>query len=166
MKSFGLGLAATILLVLMPASPALSAAESESTASCYGTERISFSPGISTTSQEQTFTTHGETGTINCYGRVKGHEVTGPGTFGEDGVLEGTCSGGKGSSIISVTIPTSAGSEKLSLRATFTYGPGYGSKYGDSLMGPLTFVYYPTQGDCVTAPVTEGAFSAQGFLKS
>lgn len=164
MKSFRLGLATLVLLVLMPASPAFSA--SGSTASCLVMSPLSFSPGIRTASQRVTSTSHGETGTITCVGTVNGHEVMGPGTIGFAGFFDVSCLGGTGHETVSVTIPTSAGPEKLNFPVDETVFPGIGYKSSESLLGPLAFVYYPTEGNCVTSPVTEVAFAGQGVLKS
>lgn len=164
MKVLGSGLAAVVLLVLMPASPAFGAPESA--ASCLMRAHESFSPGISITPRRVAATSHGETGTINCVGAVNGHRVTGPGTLGFAGFFDVSCAGGTGYETVSATIPTSAGPQKLTFPVKETVGPGVGYKSSDSLMGPLPFVYYPTEGDCVTSPVTEIFFSGQGVLKS
>ena len=127
----------------------------ESVAICTATWRISFAPGVSLTPQTSTFTTHGETGTIDCVGNINGYPATGQGTTGTEGVYHATCLGGTGSENVSVTVPTSAGPQKLSFPTTLTVGPGIGTKASDSLVGPGVFAYLPTQGDCVTGPVTE-----------
>jgi hypothetical protein len=127
---------------------------------------VSFSPGVGLTSQKTTATTHGETGTINCVGAINGHDVTGPGTLGLEGVIRGTCLGGTGSATLSLTVATSAGSEKVSFPATITWGPGVGFKFSDSLVGPLTFAFYPTVGDCVTTAATEAVQVGEFVLKS
>ena len=164
MRSFRLVLAALVVFVLIPAAPAFSATESSAT--CVGTGHISFSPGVGISSQKSTFTTQGQTGALNCVGMVKGSAVTGPGTFGEVGVLEGTVLGGTGSGSMSVIIPTTAGPASLTIPFTMTTGPGFGFKFSDSLAGPLTFLFYPTVGNGITAPVTEIAVVSVFFLKS
>jgi hypothetical protein len=148
----------------MDASPALSAGGS--TATCSGTWHVSFSsPGVGITPQRVTFASHGAT--LICVGTVAGSPVTGPGTFGEEGVLGGTCLMGTGSGTLSVTIPTSAGLAKMrNVAFRLSTGPGFGFKYSDLFIGPLIFVYLPTQGNCVTAGVTEIAAVAQFVLKS
>ncbi|MGH2688537.1 MAG: hypothetical protein ACRDKW_06995, partial [Actinomycetota bacterium] len=65
-------------------------------ASCIGSWPVSLTPGLTATPQQSDFTSHGESGNITCSGTVKGHAVTGPGTFGLEGVLQGTCLMGSG----------------------------------------------------------------------
>lgn len=164
MKSFRLGFTALAVLLVMTGAPPAHAAES--TAICSGTWQMSFSPGVSATPTKSAFTTNGETGTINCVGSLKGLQITGPGTFGQEGIFEGTCLQGTASSVITVTIPTSAGPEKLSFVDNMLTGPGFGFKFSDSLVGPMGFLFYPIVGNCVTAPVTQIAVVGQGVLKS
>jgi hypothetical protein len=164
MKSFGLGLAALVVLVLLPIAPALSA--TQSTATCFGTWRVSFSPGVGVSSQRATFTTNGQTGTISCVGAVKRSAVTGPGNFGEVGFLEGTMIGATGVATMSLNIPTAAGLASLRIPFTMTTGPGFGFKYSDSFNGALTFLFAPTLGNGITAPVTEIAVVSVFSLKS
>jgi hypothetical protein len=73
---------------------------------------------------------------------------------------------GTGSATLSVTIPTSAGPEKVTFPVTIQYSPGIGFKYSDSLEGPFTFLFYPSIGNCVTAPVMEAVQIGQFVLKS
>ena len=84
---------------------------------------------------------------------VRGYQVTAPGTFGEEGVLEGSCSAGSGMVNFSFSIPTTGGEQKFRLRFAFTFGPGFGGSNNDAFPG--VFVFSPKTGDCVTAPVTE-----------
>lgn len=79
--------------------------------------------------------------------------MTGPGTFGEEGVVEGTCSSGSGEVNFSFTIPTTAGDQKFSLTFPFVYGPGGGTARTDVFPG--VFVFFPKTGDCINAPITE-----------
>jgi hypothetical protein len=164
MKSTRLFLAASTLLVLLPAAPVRSA--SGSIASCHGSWRLTFSPGVGATAQRSAFTSNGESATVTCIGQVRGHAVAGPGSLGEEGWIEGTAVAGSGASSISLTIPTSAGPEKVSFAVTITYGPGIGLKHGDPLLGPLTFVYHPTAGNGLTEPVTEIEFLTEFVLAS
>lgn len=150
MKSFRLGLAALVLLLVMTISPAVNAAESVAT--CYGAWHMSFSPGVGATQAKSTFTTNGETGTITCVGSLEGHQITGPGTFGQEGVFEGMCLQGTASSTITITIPTSGGPQKLSFVNNMVTGPGFGFKFSESLVGPMSFAFLPIAGDCLTAP--------------
>jgi hypothetical protein len=152
MKATLLSLAALVATVLAPATPAEAGGSS---ASCHGSWPISMAPGISTTARQSTFTSHGETGTITCTGTVNGHGVSGPGTLGVEGALDGTCLTGNGSLTITMTIPTSGGPATFSLPATMTYYGGVGMKFSDAFVGPLTFAVVPTAGNCITEPLTE-----------
>lgn len=101
---------------------------------------------------------------MTCRGEINGQEITGPGTFGEEGVLEGVCSHGSGFGTAAITIPTSSGPTKLTIPYTLRYGPGVGTKSADQFSA--TFEFYPTEGDCINTPVTEIAFALQAVLKT
>ena len=137
-------------LTIVPASPA-GAAGSEAT--CFHSWTDTASPGIGATSSKSTFTSNGETWTLTCQGLVRGHRVTGPGTFGEEGVVEGSCTAGSGEVTFSFTIPTEAGDEKFNFSFPFVYGPGGGTARSDIFPG--VFQFAPKKGDCVNAPITE-----------
>lgn len=124
-------------------------------ASCLGSWPVSMTPGLSTTPRESAFTSHGETGTITCAGKVRGHAVTGAGTFGLEGTVNGSCVMGSGSLTISLSIPTTAGRATFRVPATLTYAAGSGVKMSDAFAGPLVWTAVPTAGDCVRAPITE-----------
>ncbi len=147
-----------------PVAAAESNVEADSTASCLHSWTDSVSPGLTTTPQTATFTSHGETGTIHCQGLVKGHQVTGPGTFGEEGLFEGTCLSGSGMAVFSFTIPTTGGQARFRIPVTFTYGLGLGSTSSEAFPG--AFVVVPTAGDCLITPITEIAVVRLGILNS
>ena len=151
-------------LSVLPASPA--SAAGESVAVCQGAWNVSFASGLGTTAKRVAFTTHGESGSFNCVGVVRGNPVTGSGTFGQEGFVEGTVLMGAGTSTISLTIPTSAGPQKLSFQDTFTYFPGIGFKQGGPLVGPLTWVFRPTAGNGVTEPVTEIGVVGEAVIRT
>ncbi|MGH7748875.1 MAG: hypothetical protein ACREQ5_29550, partial [Candidatus Dormibacteria bacterium] len=86
------------------------------------------SPGLSTSPSSGTWTTGGETGTITCKGPINGHQPAGAGSWGGHGrygTSRGvTCtSGGDGDGVLSLTVPTSKGSEHIDDAVTFTFGP-------------------------------------------
>jgi hypothetical protein len=167
MKSFGLGLALLMLVVSPLAAPA--SAGGGSTAVCHGTWEVTFSPGLSTAANSNiAMTTHGETGTINCTGSVRGHRVTGPGTIGKEGVLRtpGACTGVHGSGTMSMTIPTDGGAQKLSFPINVDGVPGFVAHTSDALLGPLSGVVRPIVGNCVTEPLTRFAVLGEGVVKS
>jgi hypothetical protein len=159
-----LGLVALVLFTLTPAPRAFAAGGGS--AICVMMSHLSFSPGITSTSQRVASSTHGETGAITCTGTVNGHQVTGGGTIGFEGFFDISCVGGTGTETVSMTIPTTAGPEKLSFVVNETVLPGSGYKTGDPLVGMAPFVYYPSQGNCVTSPVTEVFFSGTAVLNS
>jgi hypothetical protein len=165
MKALHAVLAAVIMLVLVPGSPA--GAASGSTASCVMKSLLSFSPGITGTSPRKVASsTHGETGMITCVGKVNGHDATGAGTIGFDGLWDLSCLGGKGTETVSLTIPTAAGPQKFTFSVNETVVPPAGYKTGGPFVGPVPFVFYPTKGDCVTSPITELGFAASAALKT
>jgi hypothetical protein len=110
-------------------------------------------PGLSLSPSYLTFTSHGETGSINYVGSVNGHAVTGPGTLGHDGVADGTCLSGTGSAVAMMTIPTTGGSVHMRIPVEFSFVGGVGQKPAGAFPG--AFLFHPTRGDCVTTPLTE-----------
>jgi len=139
-----------VALTVVPTPPAGAAG---SVAYCFHTWTDTASPGVSPTPARSRFTSNGEKWDLLCQGTVRGHEVTGWGTFGEDGVIEGTCTAGQGVVNFSFTIPTSAGEQKFRLTFPFVYGPGGGTARTTDFPG--VFVFFPTEGDCTDQPVTE-----------
>jgi hypothetical protein len=130
---------------------------------CVAEFDVTLSPGLSSSPSSGTYTTDGETGAISCDGPVNGHQPTGIGRRGEHGTFgvddPDTCaSGGEGTQILSFTIPTAGGDQRVTDRGTFTYGPlEGGGAYGGSYTGERmrsTFQITPIEGDCVTTPVT------------
>jgi hypothetical protein len=140
---------AAAALIALPASPARAA---ESIAYCFHAWTDTADPGVSATPGETRFTSNGEKWKLRCQGTVRGHRVTGPGTFGEDGVIDGSCFAGQGEVNFSFTIPTEGGEQKFRLTFPFVYGPGGGTARTDDFPG--VFVFYPTAGDCREKPVT------------
>jgi len=139
-----------VALTTLPTTPAGAAG---SVAYCFHTWTDTASPGVSTTPARSTFTSNGEKWDLLCAGLVRGHEVTGRGTFGEHGVIEGTCSAGQGVVNFAFTIPTAGGEQKFALKFEFVYGPGGGTARTADFPG--VFVFFPTAGDCTNEPVTE-----------
>jgi hypothetical protein len=130
------------------------------------------SPGLSTSPSSGSITTNGETGTMTCNGPVNGKQPTGPGTIGVTGHYgtKGgeTCqSGGRGDYAVSYTIPTSGGPQHVTDTGTFTYGGIQGGLFTGQFQGSRmsgTFQVRPTQGDCLTAPMTKAHQSAKSTL--
>lgn len=99
----------------------------------------------------------GETGSITCVGTIDGHRVTGPGSFGFEGIYTGDCFSNVGSGTYFFTVPTDTGLAHFA--GTYTEsrlgltGPVNGSQPGARFTGGHVTV--PTKGNCVTTPVTE-----------
>jgi hypothetical protein len=124
-----------------------------SNASCHHEWTDTVSPGVTSTVQRVHFTSNGERWPLVCQGTVRGSQVTGPGTFGEEGFLDGSCSTGGGTVNFSFGIPTSAGMQRFHLTFQFSYAGGVGGSSNDAFPG--VFAFSPKTGDCVSAPVTE-----------
>jgi hypothetical protein len=158
-------------LALMGGVPRVAAQQGTA---CNFAADFTISPGLSSEPSSGTVSTGGETGTMECQGTVNGKRATGPGTFGADGRYgtqgADTCaSGGEGDAHQSFTVPTEGGSEHVDNDVTFTYGALSGGAVvggefkSDRFSG--TFEITPTEGDCVTAPVTRVHFTARGTLR-
>jgi hypothetical protein len=150
MHRLAMMLLSAVAMTLLPPGQATAAG---SIASCFHSWTDSVSPGIGSTPSRSRFTSHGETWTLTCQGFVRGNRVTGPGTFGEEGVVDGTCASGSGEVTFSFTIPTTAGDQKFRLTFPFVYGPGGGTARTDVFPG--VFLFFPKTGDCINEPITE-----------
>jgi hypothetical protein len=134
------------------AEPSLpSAAPFSSTAICSDQHTVTFSPGITLSSGSYTFST--KPGPMTCVGQVKGQAITGPGALAQNGVAEGDCSHGSLAGTLFLSIPTAAGVTNLSIPYKGTYAPGVGLKSADHMSA--IFEFYPTRGDCISAPLAE-----------
>jgi hypothetical protein len=65
-----------------------------------------------------------------------------------------------------VSVPTTGGEQTVTFAYTLEYGAGLGLKRGPALIGPYTFVFAPSQGDGILAPVTQIAATGWFVLKS
>lgn len=70
--------------------------------------------------------------------------------------------GGKVDGVNIVTVPTAAGDQKFQIVIDASYNGILGIR--DSSSYPGGFVFFPTAGDCVTAPVTEAVVVIPGIL--
>jgi hypothetical protein len=89
MRRLLLGLGA--LAVILPPLHSGPAAAAGSTAMCFHQWNDTVTPGVTTSRMRAAVSSHGETGTIQCSGNVRGQQVTGPGTFGEVRPVTGDC---------------------------------------------------------------------------
>ncbi|HVW31785.1 MAG TPA: hypothetical protein VHL53_04535, partial [Acidimicrobiia bacterium] len=123
---------------------------------------------ISTVSSFGQFTSGGETGTITCQGSVRGHAVTGPGTYGESGAFGAgpaggaDCSNGAGAGDFTATVPTDGGPQRLAGTVSFYWAGATGVVFKGPYPGLLRIS--PDAGDCVSRPARELHFQAVGLL--
>jgi hypothetical protein len=178
------GLRALLLAMLAPAwlgSPGgVVAAGAASEAQCAFALDVTLSPGLSYQASSGTLTTGGPTGTEDCTGPVNGHEVTGPAVFSNDGrygtrhpdsCAAGLLGDGEGTAVEYRTFPTAAGDQHVTDRFTFHYGQPStkggvvsGTFEGDHCSG--TFELTPTEGDCVTKPITKAHVTGHEIFRT
>lgn len=168
------------LLSLINAGSAL-AAGTGGQANCSFGVPLHASPGLGITASSGTFNSGGEVGTMSCTGTIAGYRVTGPGTFGFDGTIEGSCLGHRGSGISGFTIATEAGMLHISGGGFTVEGVGVLGKAqavpttmqiddqepvpaSISFMG--SYLLVPVKGNCVTEPVTQAQVLLSGTITS
>jgi len=164
MKALSFGLAAFVLFALA-AAPAR--ADTGSIANCVASYQAHFSPGLTLSNSQQTFTTTG--GVLNCLGVLEGNLITGPGTINQiDGQIWGSCAAGNGSSTLVLAIPTSGPKYRARIPVTFSYVAGQGVKFGGPpLFGPYTFAQVPVAGTCLPGdPITESDVVGEFVLET
>ena len=128
-----------------------------------------FSGGLSTTPNSGRFDSAGETGTIDCVGKIGGHTVTGPGSFGFEGTLtDSGCLSHKGSGISYFTVPTDAGPVHVSgggftVTGVGVFGGVDATHPGVRFVG--SYLLVPINGNCVTEPLTEARVLMNGSLR-
>lgn len=127
-------------------------------------------PGLGMTPSSGQFNSRGETGTINCVGKIFGHTVTGPGTFGFEGTLtNSSCLYHEGSGTAFFTVPTDAGPVHVSgggftVVALGVLGIDHVTHDG-GLVFDGSYVLFPVKGNCITEPVTEAHVLMSGHLR-
>jgi hypothetical protein len=150
---------AATAMVLVIAAPGAVQAEGEgpNDAKCTLQVPAHLSPGLSMTPSSGTDRSNGETGTIDCTGRLGGHKVTGPGTLGFEAVYSGsTCLSHGGRGRYFGTVPTEGGTHRF--EGTMIYlkaGPlgVAGDQPGAKMVGAGTVT--PVAGNCAQTPMTE-----------
>ena len=164
----------SLILLSAPVMPGLPATLASAGTPCTFEYDVVASPGLSTSPSSGTITSNGETGTVDCKGPVNGQQPTGVGTAGFEGRYgtndADTCqSGGEGDGVISMTIPTANGPERIRNNLTYDYGAvsagtPFSIKFeGDRMSGTLEIT--PTQGDCASKPITKGHVKGKGTLR-
>jgi hypothetical protein len=158
-------LAALTAVALLATAPAHAAGATS--AVCTNLFKATVTPGFSMLRSAGTITTHGETGLIDCVGMIDGHRVTGPGTMGIDyAYSRGTCVAHVGSGAVSVSIPTTAGTKRMTgaltvrrvalvIHAEVRFLAARFSAIGHPI---------PTQGTCVATPLRLFLVSVTGRL--
>jgi hypothetical protein len=136
------------------------------------------SPGLSAAPGSGTFSSGGETGTVDCTGPVDGLSPTGTGSFGDSGrygspqpnsCASAVTGDGDGSGVVTMTVPTTGGPRTVVDNFTLAFGgrvPTHGGMIagtfaGDHLSG--TFEISPRDGYCVS-PVTRVHITGEGVL--
>ena len=130
-------------------------------------------PAITMSPASSEYSTHGETGTITCDGKIDGAMPSGPGTIGFEARMGPakpvTCtSGGDGDYTGFYTFPTAGGGHIHGVEyGQFTFGIKNG-KFGGTYRGSTfsgTFDAAIVKGDC-TKGVTEVSFHTKDALVS
>lgn len=146
--------------VLVPQAPTSAAAAT----TCLGEVIAGFAPGLGLAGSSGRISARD--GTVRCDGPVQGRTLTGSGAFdagGRYGVSRpADClSGGDGDATQTYTFPTDTGPLVIENVITYTFapltadGPLSGRYEGDHADGTLMLL--PTEGNCVTEPVTSGS---------
>lgn len=175
-----MALLVTLMLAPLGAIAATVPARAAGDAQCTFSLEVTFSPGLSAQASTGTFTTGGPTGSMDCTGPVNGHEVTGRaplatdgryGTKGPDSCASGLFDTGEGTAVDRLSFPTVSGEEQVVDRFTFHYG--HPSTSGGLVSGTFegehckgTFELTPTEGDCVTGPVTKAHVTGHEVLRT
>jgi hypothetical protein len=172
----------TIVMVvgLVAPSPAWAVAEAQSSssdepgatsASCSLSFSVYTAPGLGMTPVSGQFSSRGETGTISCVGDIFGHTVTGPGTFGFEGVLtNSSCLSHQGSGTALFTVPTEVGPVHVSGGGFYNVALGVlgidHATHDGGLVFDGSYVLLPVKGNCITEPVSEAFVLMAGHLRS
>lgn len=169
-----------LLLALINAGSA-QAAGTGGQANCSFSIPLHASPGLGITASSGMFNSGGEVGTMSCTGTIAGYRITGPGTFGFDGTIEGSCLGHRGSGKTGLTIATEAGMLHISGGGFTVEGIGvlgnaqsvHATMQIDdhepvpaSISFTGSYLLVPVKGNCVTEPVTQAQVLLSGTITS
>jgi hypothetical protein len=159
----------TILAILIgiAASSAPAQAAGATSATCTSLFTITITPGWSMTPTSGTVTTHGETGSVTCVGKIDGQSVSGAGTIGIDETYTNvTCPSSIITGVIRLTIPTTAGIKHMEgalrvRRIGLVVQPeaDFPSAHFSGI-GVAT----PTKGTCFLTPLKQAQLSVTGTL--
>lgn len=165
-----------VVLASLPSASTLAQAQSSpseqgaTSADCSLSFPAYVTPGLGMSPSSGQFDSRGETGTITCVGKIFGHTVTGPGTFGFEGTLtNSSCLTHQGSGTSFFTVPTDAGPVHVSgggftIAGLGVLGSGHATHDG-GLAFDDSYVLFPLKGNCITEPVTEAHVLMSGHLR-
>lgn len=135
---------------------------------CVASFTATIIPGFTMTPSAGKLTSQGQTGSVDCFGQIAGHRITGPGTLGfTERHSRGSCRGHTGTGRVHLVIPTTAGDKDLvgtlavrrtalTVRVRVRF-PGI--RYSGS------GVIFPRMGDCATTPLEQIKVTLTGSLR-
>jgi len=161
-----------VVLLGLQATPVAGAEEAG--APCAFEVDMSLSPGLSREPSSGTFDSKGESGQLECQGKVGGKPATGRGSFGADGRygIDGDgdhcrSTEGHGDGTAHFTVPVEGGTQHVDDPFTMTYRVD-----GRSVVGEITgrrfsgtFDVTQADGDCLWRPVTKIRIKGKGHLR-
>jgi hypothetical protein len=163
------GLVLGALVAVAALAPSAAQAAGSTSALCVNRLTLTISPGFSLIPTSGTETTNGDVGAILCVGAIRGHRITGPGSIGVDTTYVASgCLSEFSSGVVRVTIPTTAGPERIdgaltvrrtalavsvTVNATDTRFSGIG-------------VAVPTVGACLLTPLQHALIIIAGSLSN
>lgn len=135
---------------------------------CTNTFTATISPALTPKPAAGKITTHGQTGSIECFGTIRGQRITGPGTLGlVEHHTGGTCRGHIGTGRVHLIIPTTGGSKDmvgtLSVRRTALTVHATVRFRGVRYRG--NGVIFPRLGDCASTPLEQAEVTMTGSLR-
>ena len=151
-----------LLALLFPAAAPLRA-EEPATMDCVHEFVLIVAPGAQAASQDFTYTSGGQTGTIVCQGSLGGRRVSGPGTIGVEGTMQGSCFEGKGTGTNRLSVPTDQGVIEFVEPFAVAYRGTVGTYEGERMSGHFQFI--PAEGNCVSAPMTKALVVAEDRMR-
>jgi hypothetical protein len=159
------GLLGALTIALLAAAPAQAAVGTA--AVCTTHFMATITPGFSMTAGSGTFTTNGQTGSMNCIGKIGGDRVTGPGSVAVEESYTGACASHTGTGTVHVVIPTTGGSKDmvgaLTLRRTGLVVHPEVRFPGARYIG--VGISVPRQGNCLVTPLRRALVLMVGVIR-
>lgn len=154
----------SLILLIGPILVVAPPAQAADNAVCAYTGQLAFKPGLPglmSASRSANYSSRGlPAATMDCQGTVKGHQITGPGTLLNRGVIAGNCAEAAGKGRYVAVLPTDGGTMRVAGKYTFESHGAVGIFSGSVWSGVFEFV--AESGDCATSPVTRVTTRAQG----